>query len=285
MFTTFAWTLASKSRAGFKMATVGRSEVLQQARAPDRRDVPAGASGSFRVGVEDAHAWPGKVGPSRGSPWDSRRDGRSRPGCWSRSPDFGPAFQSFFTSPAFHEQVHVAFQREDRKIGVETRGDRASLGARAVVRLLETDAAAGPLMPGLGKTRAEGPREPPRGRPSRRPGSVRLRPPPFPANRRRGPSPARAMPAAIQEIDRPPSSHASDRAFPAGSDRPVADVFAFSFAVLAEQVGERRAINHVRDRLTDSAPEPEKVAVTVELALLRPRLAHANPTGAIGPST
>ena len=49
----------------------------------------------------------------------------------------------------------------------------------------------------------------------------------------------------------------------------------FAFAVLADEVGERRLVDHVGDRLADPAPEPEEVALAVELALLGPRLAHA----------
>src|SRR5262249_39501339 len=60
-----------------------------------------------------------------------------------------------------------------------------------------------------------------------------------------------------------------------GSDDPVAHVTPFPLAVLAHEVGEGGPVDDVGDRLAHPAPEPEEVALAVELALLVARLAHA----------
>src|SRR5258705_465044 len=85
--------------------------------------------------------------------------------------------------------------------------------------------------------------------------------------------PRAARPAASRAVHaarftlRPPSR--------IGSDRVVADVAAPALFVLADQVGEGRAVHDVGHRLPDPAPEAEEGAIAVELALLRPRLADA----------
>ena len=149
MLTTFAWTLASRSRRGLGVGLAALA-VAEQPGAVDRVDVPAGAAGGLRVGVEHADAGPGQVGPvvDRLRVAGRDADDDQAPG---DDPPVRPGVPVRLTSPAFDQPLDVALEREDGDVGVEPRGDRAAWAPEPLYDSSKPDVAARLGLPLVGE--------------------------------------------------------------------------------------------------------------------------------------
>src|SRR5208337_5508530 len=112
-------------------------------------DVPARASRGLRVRVEHTHSWTAQLSPIPdllGIAWPVTNHHQTV----GQNAPMRSGVPIRFDFSGLDEDVHVTLMRQDRQVGVETRGDLAGLGAGSVVRLLELNLAAGPTFPGSG---------------------------------------------------------------------------------------------------------------------------------------